>query len=893
MVVSFFKHGTGGGGAAINYLLSEFVKERDPEGRYTGEIIARSVPPVVVAGEPGLTQDLIDASPNKWKYSSGAIAFERGDNPAEAEQREVMEDFERLAFAGLNKDQYNILWVRHEEKGNVELHFVCPRLELTTGKALNPRPPGPAATAAYDAFRDKWNHSKGWARPDDPARARLTKDEPTHGLPNLENRKTAKEAIDKWLMARIERSKGSINDRAGVVACLSELGEITREGKDYISVKPEGFDKALRLKGKLYDRQFNAGLCQEIAAENPARSGNRRGIDLEGAEAARDKLERAIQARAEFNLGNYRAKEQRRVIEAGHTDRELTSKNSESLRVLDIESDSFAIPEPERDSAIEQRAESLAHPATASFERTEQSELQDRRPELYEGAIDRPSPLSGYLSRELGTDSMVDPRSDGESGRPELRGSPDFTAGGDTEHVGDQNLGRKFGSGEGRNQIYRFTQREEGRELSSRIGRIRDQVIELIKKGKAGYDRVRNEIARSIEDVARRAGAAKQRFDGFMERARERLNPANKQLAAAGIPLDHAIAAAEQRQPEISRGVDQLAPKIERACRVMSENRADELEQFKRNINLAEYAASQGYVLDKSESSRNSRVMRKGDDKIVVATAEDGHGIYFSVRDGWDNGSIVDFIQKRQNKNLGQVRKELRPWMGSAPLPIPEHSRTTKPEPTTRDRAQVIATWAAAEPVNGHHSYLEKRGIKPETLADSRFSSVIRQDKRGNAVFPHYDKDGISGFELKNDEFTGFARGGEKALWFTPNIKHAKTLAITESAIDALSHAQLQKDDKDTAYLSIGGQPSPEQWGLIKYALERAHERGQLVAVATDNDRAGHGLAKRIGELAPEGAEIKQDVPRMGKDWNDQVQAMAKLEKRREQRLERGGPSLG
>jgi hypothetical protein len=323
----------------------------------------------------------------------------------------------------------------------------------------------------------------------------------------------------------------------------------------------------------------------------------------------------------------------------------------------------------------------------------------------------------------------------------------------------------------------------------------------------------------------------------------------------------------------------------------MSENRTDELEQFKRDINLAEYAASQGYVLDKSESSRNSRVMRRGDDKIIVATAEDGHGVYFSVRDDQDNGSIVDFIQKRQNKNLGQVRKELRLWVGVAPLPIPEHSRTTKPEPTTRDRAQVIATWAAAEPVNGHHSYLEARGIKPETLADSRFSPVIRQDKRGNAVFPHYDKDGISGFELKNDEFTGFARGGQKALWFTPNIKHAKTLVITESAIDALSHAQLSKD-KDTAYLSIGGQPSEQQWELIRYALERAHERGQLAVVATDIDRAGHDLALRISELAPDSADIERHMPSMGKDWNDQVQAMDKLEKRREQRLERDGPGL-
>lgn len=36
----------------------------------------------------------------------------------------------------------------------------------------------------------------------------------------------------------------------------------------------------------------------------------------------------------------------------------------------------------------------------------------------------------------------------------------------------------------------------------------------------------------------------------------------------------------------------------------------DELEAFKTNINLTEYAADQGYELDRRESSRNSVIMR-------------------------------------------------------------------------------------------------------------------------------------------------------------------------------------------------------------------------------------------------------------------------------------------
>ena len=56
--------------------------------------------------------------------------------------------------------------------------------------------------------------------------------------------------------------------------------------------------------------------------------------------------------------------------------------------------------------------------------------------------------------------------------------------------------------------------------------------------------------------------------------------------------------------------------------------RADELERFKGEINLVEFAQSLGYVVIKKESSRACAVMKLGGDKIVVATDKaDGHGI--------------------------------------------------------------------------------------------------------------------------------------------------------------------------------------------------------------------------------------------------------------------------
>ncbi len=93
----------------------------------------------------------------------------------------------------------------------------------------------------------------------------------------------------------------------------------------------------------------------------------------------------------------------------------------------------------------------------------------------------------------------------------------------------------------------------------------------------------------------------------------------------------------------------------------------DELEDFKAHINLSEYAAAQGYEMDRRASSKNSVLMRHcGGDNIVIACGTDRHWIYFSVRDDADNGTIIDFVQNRKGVKLGGVRQELRPWIGGA-----------------------------------------------------------------------------------------------------------------------------------------------------------------------------------------------------------------------------------
>ena len=125
----------------------------------------------------------------------------------------------------------------------------------------------------------------------------------------------------------------------------------------------------------------------------------------------------------------------------------------------------------------------------------------------------------------------------------------------------------------------------------------------------------------------------------------------------------------------------------------------DEFDRFKTDINLVEYAADRyGYQRVRRESSRASASLRHpaNDDKVIVSKASRGHWVYFSVRDDRDNGTIVDFILRRENKSLGEVRDDLRQWLG---MPRPERSpsdRAPDLRPVERSRDAVVAAIAAA-----------------------------------------------------------------------------------------------------------------------------------------------------------------------------------------------------
>lgn len=271
MIVEFFDRGSGGGSGPVDYLLG---KDRDREKAQ------------VLSGDPDETVALIDSSHYTKKYTSGALSFEE-QQISDEKKRAVMASFEDCLFPGMDKDQYNVLWVEHTDKGRLELNFVIPNVELTTGKRLQPYY-YVADFKRVDAWRTIQNIEHGFSDPEDPAKRQslvLAKDLPR-------NKKEAAEAINDGLQGLALR--GVVTCRDDVIKALEQAGfEVARQTKSSISIKdPEG-GRNIRLKGAIYEQDFR--LSQELQRDIEQRSREHQQSATERLEAARERFSYGIE----------------------------------------------------------------------------------------------------------------------------------------------------------------------------------------------------------------------------------------------------------------------------------------------------------------------------------------------------------------------------------------------------------------------------------------------------------------------------------------------------------------------------------------------------------------------------------------------------------------------
>lgn len=293
-----------------------------------------------------------------------------------------------------------------------------------------------------------------------------------------------------------------------------------------------------------------------------------------------------------------------------------------------------------------------------------------------------------------------------------------------------------------------------------------------------------------------------------------------------------------------------------------------ELEEFK-SMNLGHIAQVYGYIFNKSESSPSSQVFKHPDgDKIIIATGEDGHAVFFNIQ-GTASGSVIDFIMHREHCNLGYARQYLRRLVNIPSPTAPAFVSVAKPKIVSRDLVALSVQWASFGPYQGQ--YLQGRGLTAATL--THVGDRLRQDGRGNACFRHDNAQRLAGWEVKNKGFTGYPEGGEKALFAARMGLEADEipprLIVAESAIDGLSYWQM--NPAPALVLSFAGSMTPEQGQLLARVLRKYH--AAEVITATDNDTAGDRYADQVQETRPDATRARP--PAGVKDWNEALQKAA------------------
>ncbi|MEF0106364.1 relaxase/mobilization nuclease domain-containing protein, partial [Acinetobacter baumannii] len=245
MIVDFFRHGSGLSKGCLDYLLGE---DREREHAQ------------VLNGDVELTAQLIDSSPFAKKYTSGCLSFYEHDL-SDQDKQKIMQNFEECLFPGLDKDQYQILWVQHQDKINqdtgetrLELNFVIPNVELSTGKRLQPFY-APVDLDRVDLFKQITNTEHSLYDPDDPEHRQL--------FLNKKNLPKDIKDFKAQLHQRVYRAvaNGDVADRQELVQWLeSNQINVTRQVKNSISIENpyEGAKRPIRLEGEIYEQGFRA-----------------------------------------------------------------------------------------------------------------------------------------------------------------------------------------------------------------------------------------------------------------------------------------------------------------------------------------------------------------------------------------------------------------------------------------------------------------------------------------------------------------------------------------------------------------------------------------------------------------------------------------------------------
>ncbi|WP_304349390.1 hypothetical protein [Comamonas testosteroni] len=152
MIVKIFNQGTSNGKAHIDYLLSHEKHQ--------------GFKPQVIKGNAFITEQITGSITNKNKYTAGVIAFRDNEILEKSQLLDIIDSFEATVAPFSDKSRVNFLWVLHKDKNNTELHFITPRKDLLSNKALDIHPNTKANLLLFEHFTRATNFKYGFKQVD-------------------------------------------------------------------------------------------------------------------------------------------------------------------------------------------------------------------------------------------------------------------------------------------------------------------------------------------------------------------------------------------------------------------------------------------------------------------------------------------------------------------------------------------------------------------------------------------------------------------------------------------------------------------------------------------------------------------------------------------------------
>ena len=261
--IKFLNHGKGSAAHASAYVLDKF----DHLGNVRAGVD-------VLRGDATTFNAICDSSPHLWKYTSGVIAWSKEDSPTDEQIKEVLDEFEKHAFSGLDPSQYHLFAVLHtDDDGSKHIHVLAPRLDIQSGKSLNIAPP--RHEKHFDSLRDYFNTKYQWSRPDDLLLMKTTQ-EPNYvaklnaqakniftgqDLEALTKKQFGK-LVDNYVQTFLRTL--TVKNRADIVQCIEQLEGIAsvKQSKEYLTATLKS-GKRHRLRGDFYHEQFEINAYSE------------------------------------------------------------------------------------------------------------------------------------------------------------------------------------------------------------------------------------------------------------------------------------------------------------------------------------------------------------------------------------------------------------------------------------------------------------------------------------------------------------------------------------------------------------------------------------------------------------------------------------------------------